>query len=161
MVLKRGRFGTFYACSGYPDCKTTRRIGGEEKKPDVPLEETCPQCGSNLVLKYGRFGEFTACSNYPNCKYVKQKTIGVKCPECHEGEIIERRSRRGKTFYGCNRYPECKFVSWAKPLAEKCPQCGNPYLVEKWLKSGPVVQCPNTGCKYKREITPAGATSAH
>jgi len=161
MVLKRGRFGTFYACSGYPECKTTRRIGGEEKKPDVPLEETCPQCGSNLVLKYGRFGEFTACSNYPNCKYVKQKTIGVKCPECHEGEIIERRSRRGKTFYGCNRYPECKFVSWAKPLAEKCPQCGNPYLVEKWLKSGPVVQCPNTGCKYKREITPAGATSAH
>jgi DNA topoisomerase-1 len=160
MVLKRGRFGTFYACSGYPDCKTTRRIGGEEKKPDVPLDETCPQCGSNLVLKHGRFGEFTACSNYPNCKYVKQKTIGVKCPECGEGEIIERRSRRGKTFFGCNRYPDCKFVSWAKPLAEKCPQCGNPYLVEKWLKSGPVIQCPNTGCKYKREAAPAGATSA-
>jgi len=152
MVLKRGQFGTFWACSGYPDCKTTRRIGGEEKKPDVLLEEDCPQCGSKLVLKHGRFGEFTACSNYPACKYVKQKTIGVKCPECGEGEITERRSRRGKTFYGCNRYPECRFVAWQKPLAEKCPQCGSPYLIEKWLKSGHIAQCPNPQCKHKHEL---------
>jgi len=149
MVLKKGRFGTFYACTGYPDCKTTRPVGGEQKKPDVPLEEKCPQCGSHLVLKTGRFGEFTACSNYPACKYVKQKTIGVKCPECSEGEVVERRSRRGKTFYGCNRYPDCNFVAWGKPVAEKCPECGSPYLVEKWLKAGPVLQC--TACKYKRE----------
>ena len=126
MVLKKGRFGTFYACTGYPDCKTTKPIGGQQKKPDQPLEETCPQCGSNLVLKSGRFGEFTACSNYPTCKYVKQKTIGVKCPECSEGEIIERRSRKGKTFYGCNRYPDCKFVAWGKPVAGEVPGMRQP-----------------------------------
>jgi DNA topoisomerase-1 len=159
MVLKRGRFGTFWACTGYPDCKTTRRIGGDEKKPDVPLDEKCPQCGNQLALKYGRFGEFTACSNYPACKYVKQKTIGVKCPDCGEGEITERRSRRGKTFYGCNRYPECKFVAWAKPLAEPCPQCGGAYLVEKWLKSGHFAQCPNPECKYRHELAPVEAAT--
>jgi DNA topoisomerase-1 len=149
MVLKKGRFGTFYACTGYPDCKTTKPIGGQQKKPDQPLDEKCPNCGSHLVLKTGRFGEFTACSNYPTCKYVKQKTIGVKCPECAEGEISERRSKKGKTFYGCVRYPDCKFVAWGKPIAEKCPNCGSPYLVEKWLKAGPVWQCPNAECKHK------------
>jgi DNA topoisomerase-1 len=155
MVLKKGRFGTFFACSGYPDCKTTKQIGGAQKKPDVTLDEKCPQCGNNLVQKYGRFGEFTACSNYPGCKYVKQKTIGVKCPECSEGEIVERRSRRGKTFYGCNRYPDCNFVAWARPVAEKCPDCGSPYLTEKYLKAGAFLQCPTSDCKYKREMTPA------
>jgi DNA topoisomerase-1 len=158
MVLKKGRFGTFYACSGYPDCKTTKPIGGQQKKPDQPLDEKCPQCGSQLALKTGRFGEFTACSNYPTCKYVKQKTIGVKCPECSEGEISERRSRKGKTFYGCNRYPDCKFVAWAKPVAAKCPQCGSPYMVEKWLKAGAMWQCPNPECKHKQHA-PEGVES--
>ncbi|MDP8982646.1 MAG: type I DNA topoisomerase [Acidobacteriota bacterium] len=152
MVLKKGRFGTFFACSGYPDCKTTKQIGGEQKKSDVPLDEKCPQCANNLVLKHGRFGEFTACSNYPTCKYVKQKTIGVPCPNCSQGEVVERRSKRGKTFYGCNRYPECDFVAWGKPLNEKCPNCGSPYLVEKWLKAGGFAQCPNAECKFKRPI---------
>ena len=155
MVLKKGRFGTFFACSGYPDCKTTKQIGGTQKKADVALEEKCPNCGNHLVLKTGRFGEFTACSNYPTCKYVKQKTIGVKCPECSEGEIIERRSKKGKTFYGCNRYPDCKFVAWGKPVAEKCPECGSPYMVEKWLKAGPVWQCPNAECKHKQDAPQA------
>jgi len=150
MVLKKGRFGTFLACSGYPDCKTTKQIGGAQKKPDVALEEKCPQCGNHLVVKTGRFGEFTACSNYPTCKYVKQKTVGVKCPDCSEGEIIERRSKKGKTFYGCNRYPDCKFVAWGKPVPEKCAECGSPYMVEKWLKAGPVWQCPNAECKHKQ-----------
>lgn len=160
MVLKKGRFGTFYACTGYPDCKTTKPIGGEQKKADVPLDEKCPQCGNNLVMKYGRYGEFTACSNYPNCKYVKQKTIGVKCPECSEGEIVERRSKRGKTFYGCSRYPECSFVSWGKPVPEKCPECGSSYMLEKWLKAGPVLQCPNPECKYKKDMAvPAEAAT--
>jgi DNA topoisomerase-1 len=150
MVLKKGRFGTFLACSGYPDCKTTKQIGGTQKK-DQPLDEKCPQCDSNLVLKYGRFGEFTACSNYPTCKFVKQKTIGVKCPECSEGEIIERRSKKGKTFYGCNRYPDCTFVAWGKPVQEKCPECSSPYMIEKWLKAGAFWQCPNPECKHKIE----------
>ncbi len=151
MVLKKGRFGQFYACSGYPDCKTTKQIGGEQRK-DVPLEETCPQCGNKLVKKFGRYGEFVACSNYPKCKYVKQKTIGVPCPNCSEGEIVERRSKRGKTFYGCNRYPECDFVAWGKPIPEKCPECGSSYLIEKYLKAGPVAQCPNPECKYKHPL---------
>ena len=150
MVLKKGRFGTFFACTGYPDCKTTKQIGGTQKKADQPLDEKCPQCGNHLVMKSGRFGEFTACSNYPACKYVKQKTIGVKCPECSEGEVVERRSKRGKTFYGCNRWPDCDFVAWAKPIPEKCPACGNPYMTEKWLKAGTVWQCPNPECKHKQ-----------
>jgi DNA topoisomerase-1 len=152
MVLKKGRFGTFLACSGYPDCKTTKQLGGQQKKADQPLDEKCPQCGNHLVIKFGRYGEFTSCSNYPKCKFVKQKTIGVKCPECSEGEIIETRSKKGKTFYGCNRYPECKFVSWGKPVAEKCPECGSPYMVEKWLKAGPILQCPNPDCKHKQPL---------
>ena len=152
MVLKKGRFGQFYACSGYPDCKTTKQIGGQQKKSDVPLEEKCPQCGNNLVLKNGRFGEFTACSTYPKCKYVKQKTIGVPCPNCSEGEVVERRSKKGKTFFGCNRYPDCDFVAWGKPIQEKCPECGSSYLIEKWLKAGPVAQCPNGECKFKKPL---------
>jgi DNA topoisomerase I len=152
MVLKKGRFGQFYACSGYPECKTTKQIGGTQKKSDVALDEKCPNCGNHLVLKHGRFGEFTACSNYPTCKYVKQKTIGVKCPNCSEGEVVERRSKRGKTFYGCNRYPDCDFVAWGKPIPEQCPNCSSPYLIEKWLKAGPVAQCPNPECKYKKDL---------
>ena len=160
MVLKKGRFGNFFACTGYPDCKTTKPIGGTQKKADQPLDEKCPQCGNNLVMKHGRFGEFTACSNYPACKYVKQKTIGVKCPECSEGEVVERRSKRGKTFYGCNRWPECNFVAWGKPVDEKCVECGNPYMIEKWLKAGPVYQCPNPECKYKHDAPPGTVNPA-
>ncbi|HEY3739382.1 MAG TPA: type I DNA topoisomerase, partial [Bryobacteraceae bacterium] len=146
---------TFYACTGYPDCKTTRRIDAkEQKKADVLLDEKCPLDGGQLVMKSGRFGEFTACSNYPKCKYVKQKTIGVKCPNCSEGEVVERRSKRGKTFYGCNRYPDCDFVAWGKPIDEKCPQCGGSYLIEKYLKAGAFAQCPNAECKYKHPIAP-------
>ena len=163
MVLKKGRFGTFYACTGYPDCKTTRRIDAkEQKKADVLLDEKCPLDGGQLVVKSGRFGEFTACSNYPKCKFVKQKTIGVKCPNCSDGEVVENRSKRGKTFFGCSNYrsdPKCDFVAWGKPIAEKCPQCGGGYLVEKYLKAGAFAQCPNAECKYKHpiEVTAEGA----
>jgi DNA topoisomerase-1 len=152
MVLKKGRFGTFLACTGYPDCKTTKQIGGAQKKADVALDEKCPTCDSNLVQKFGRYGEFVACSNYPTCKYVKQKTIGVKCPECSEGDISERRSKKGKTFFGCTRYPDCSFVAWAKPINEKCPECSSPYMVEKYLKSGAFLQCPNAECKHKQPL---------
>ena len=152
MVLKKGRFGQFMACSGYPDCKSTKQLGEAQKPKDVPLDEKCPSCGNNMVKKYGRYGEFVACSNYPTCKYVKQKTIGVKCPNCSEGEVVERRSKRGKTFFGCNRYPDCDFVAWGKPIPEKCPECGGSYLVEKFLKSGAFAQCPNNECKFKKPL---------
>ncbi|HWZ44105.1 MAG TPA: type I DNA topoisomerase [Candidatus Saccharimonadales bacterium] len=145
MVLKRGRFGQFMACTGYPECKTTRRLDQGKKVPDVALEETCPKCSRNMVLRHGRYGEFISCSGYPECKYIKQNFIGVKCPECKEGDLVEKKARRrGNTFYGCSSYPDCEFTSAYKPVAEACPQCGSPYLLEKNLKSGAVLACPNS-----------------
>jgi len=161
MVLKRGRFGQFMACTGYPDCKTTRRLDQGRKVPDIPLDELCPKCGRNLVIRHGRYGEFTSCSGYPDCKFVKQNFIGVKCPDCEDGEIVEKKARRkGNTFYGCSNYPKCKFTSANKPIAEKCPKCGNAYLVEKTLKAGPVIACPNKECDYERPNQEAAASSA-
>ncbi|HZW96690.1 MAG TPA: topoisomerase DNA-binding C4 zinc finger domain-containing protein, partial [Candidatus Eremiobacteraceae bacterium] len=162
MVLKRGRFGQFMACTGYPDCKTTRRLDQGKKVPDIPLDELCPKCGRNMMIRHGRFGEFTACSGYPECKYVKQNFIGVKCPECKDGELVEKRARKGNTFYGCGNYPKCKFTSAHKPIPEKCPSCGSEYLVEKNLKAGPVIACPNKECDYERPapLPEAAATSA-
>ena len=152
MVLKRGRFGQFMACTGYPDCKTTRRLDQGKRVPDVALEETCPQCSRNLVLRHGRYGEFISCSGYPDCKYIKQNFIWVKCPQCKEGEIVEKKARRrGNTFYGCSNYPKCEFTSAWKPVAEPCPECGSPYLVEKHLKAGSVLTCPNSTRKSAEE----------
>ena len=136
MVLKRGRFGQFMACTGYPDCKTTRRLDQAKKVPDIPLDEKCPQCGRNLLIRHGRFGEFVSCSGYPDCKYVKQNLIGVKCPDCKDGDIAEKKARRGNFFYGCTNYPKCEFTSAFKPVAEPCPVCKSPYLLEKTLKDG-------------------------
>jgi DNA topoisomerase I len=147
MVLKRGRFGTFMACTGYPECKTTRRLDSVQKKPDTPLEEKCPDCGRNLLLRNGRFGEFVSCSGYPECKYIKQNLIGVKCPECKTGEIVEKKARRGNFFYGCNQYPKCDFTAPTKPVAESCPECGSPYLLEKVTKEGTFLICPNSKSK--------------
>ncbi len=161
MVLKRGRFGQFMACTGYPDCTTTRRLDQGRKVPDIPLDEKCPKCGRNLVIRHGRYGEFTSCSGYPECKWVKQNYIGVKCPECEDGEVVEKKARRkGNTFYGCSNYPKCKFTSANKPIAEKCPDCGSPYLVEKNLKSGPVIACPNKECEYERPAPAAPVPAA-
>jgi len=157
MVLKRGRFGQFMACTGYPDCKTTRRLDQGKRVPDIPLDEPCPKCGRNLMIRHGRCGEFTACSGYPECKYVKQNFIGVKCPECKDGELVEKRARKGNTFYGCSNYPKCKFTSANKPIPEKCPSCGHEFLVEKQRKDGPVIACPNKECDYERAAPPEAA----
>jgi DNA topoisomerase-1 len=162
MVLKRGRFGQFMACTGYPDCKTTRRLDQGKRVPDIPLDELCPKCGRNMMIRHGRYGEFTACSGYPDCKYVKQNFIGVKCPECKDGDLVEKKARKGNTFYGCGNYPKCKFTSAHKPIPEKCPSCGSEYLVEKNLKAGPVIACPNKECEYERAapVTEAASTTA-
>jgi DNA topoisomerase-1 len=160
MVLKRGRFGQFMACTGYPDCKTTRRLDQGKKVPDIPLDELCPKCGRNMMIRHGRYGEFTTCSGYPECKYVKQNYIGVKCPECKDGDLVEKRARKGNTFYGCGNYPNCKFTSAHKPIPEKCPACGSEYLVEKNLKAGPVIACPNKECDFERAAPPPAESSA-
>ena len=155
MAMKRGRFGQFLACTGYPECKTTRKVistkgGLTAAKPDQLLDERCPKCDSQLVLKHGRFGEFTACSNYPACKYVKQKSTGVLCPK-DGGDIVERKSRRGKVFFGCANYPDCDFTLWNRPIAEKCPDCGAPFLVEKVTKRhGRQLVCNSEECSYAR-----------
>ena len=159
MVLRKGRFGQFLACSTYPACRNTKKIhvdkeGKITRKADRVLEEKCPTCGKHLVVKDGRFGEFTACSDYPRCRYIKLKEVGVDCPRpgCG-GRIVERKSRRGKTFFGCNRYPDCDFVTWYRPLSEKCPSCGKPYLLEKTTKREGVTHfCDADGCHYKKAV---------
>jgi DNA topoisomerase I len=161
MAMKRGRFGQFLACTGYPECKTTRKIittkqGMTAAKPDQMLDEKCPKCESNLVLKQGRFGEFTACSNYPACKYVKQKSTGLVCPK-DGGDVVERKSRRGKVFFGCANYPDCDFVLWNRPVLEPCPQCGEKFLIEKVTKRhGRQLLCHKEDCDYVRaeELAP-------
>ena len=152
MVLRKGRYGEFFACSGYPECKNTRKIvkiRGEAKvHSDKPLDELCPNCSANLVVKHGRYGEFVACSRYPECRYVKQETTGVTCPECGKGELVRRKSKRGKTFYSCNEFPNCKFVLWDRPIPEKCPDCDSPYMLEKTSKKqGTVRYCKACGRK--------------
>jgi DNA topoisomerase-1 len=155
MVVKRGRFGMFLACTGYPECKTTRKIiatkgGATAAKPDQILDEQCPNCGKNLVIKQGRFGEFTACTGYPECRYVKMKSTGVVCPK-DGGDVVERKSRRGRVFYGCANYPKCDFTLWNKPLMETCPKCKWPFLTEKITKKlGRQVICANEECDYVR-----------
>jgi len=161
MVLRRGRFGPFLACSAYPACRNTKKIALDKdgritvtKKPDRILEEPCPQCGKPLAVKDGRFGEFTACSAYPDCKYIKLKEVGLDCPrkECG-GRIVERRSRRGRTFFGCSNYPQCDFVTWYRPIAESCPSCGKPYTLEKVTKrDGTTHFCDGEGCGYKKAV---------
>ena len=147
MVLRNGPFGQFMACPGYnedPPCKTIRKLTHkQQQKPAVPLDETCPKCGMQLVLRTGQYGEFVSCSGYPKCKYIKQNLTGVKCPTCGTGDIAERKARRGNFFYGCTNYPKCDFTSNLKPIPQACPECGSPYLLEKSLKSGVYLVCPN------------------
>jgi DNA topoisomerase-1 len=155
MAMKRGRFGQFLACSGYPECRTTRKVittkqGMTAARPDQILDEKCPKCDSNLVLKQGRFGEFTACSSYPGCKYVKQKSTGLVCPK-DGGDVVERKSRRGKVFFGCANYPDCDFVLWNRPVLEPCPTCTETFLVEKITKRhGRQLMCHKEECGYVR-----------
>jgi DNA topoisomerase-1 len=148
MVMRRGLFGPFMACPDYnsdPPCKTFRKLSQkQQQKPPEPTGEDCPACGKPLVLRQGAYGEFVSCSGYPKCKYIKQNLIeGMKCPKCGEGDIAERKARRGNVFWGCTNYPKCDFTSNLKPVAKMCPQCGSPYLVEKVLKSGIFIECPN------------------
>ena len=112
--------------------------------------EDCEVCGNPMVIKMGRYGRFMACSNFPDCRNTKPilKEIGVTCPKCHEGQVVERKTKKRRTFYGCSRYPECDFVSWDKPIARPCLKCEH-LLVEKKLKKGVQVQCTN--CDYQEE----------
>jgi DNA topoisomerase-1 len=160
MALKRGRFGQFLGCTGYPDCRNIRKIArsGAVAPAPVPLDETCPVDGAQLVRRHGRFGEFVSCSNYPKCSYIKRETTGVACPRAGcRGEIVVKKSKRGKAFYGCSEYPKCDVVFWDKPVSLPCPKCAAPFLLEKTTKKeGTIRYCAQEGCGYKE---PAQATA--
>jgi DNA topoisomerase-1 len=167
MALKKGRFGSFHGCTGYPECKNIRKIdkkSGEAKQtaPPVELDEKCPKDGANLVIRQGRFGEFTSCSNYPKCDFIKRETTGITCAKCGKGEIAVKKSKRGKVFYGCANYPKCDAVYWDKPIAEPCPNCSAPFIFEKTTKKeGTIRYCQTEGCGYKITVTgDANAVSA-
>lgn len=153
MVIKVGRFGKFLACTGYPDCKTTKPLAAEAKEiAEMQVEvsnEVCEKCGSPMNIKRGRFGPFLGCSNYPTCKNIKaiEKKTGVTCPTCKEGELVEKRSKRGKIFYGCNKYPTCDFALWNKPNGETCPTCSS--LLVYGAKH--TLRCSNKECIFKKE----------
>lgn len=155
MVIKWGRHGRFMACSGYPKCKNTRPLEGEGGQPQAEPEitdEKCEKCGSPMVIKRGRFGKFMACSQYPECKTAKPIPTGVKCP-VDGGDLVERKSKRGKAFWSCSNYPNCTYATWYRPLPQPCPKCSAPFIVEKWLKGGQRFHaCLNKECDYKEEI---------
>ncbi len=159
MVIKWGRHGEFLACSNYPECRNTKEFkraedGSIQIKEAKETGEVCENCGSPMVVKRGRFGPFLACSRYPECKTTKAITTGIACPECGKGELAQRRTKKGRFFYGCTNYPKCKFATWDKPVAESCPTCGYPILVEKYSKKTgkTTLACPNKGCKFKKSL---------
>jgi DNA topoisomerase-1 len=133
LVIRYGKYGKFIACSGFPECHYRRPLQEKEKEPPQETDQVCEKCGRPMVIKRGRYGPFLACSGFPECRNTKplkeRKGTGVPCPECHKGELMERRSKRGRTFYSCSRYPTCKFSLWNRPVNESCPECQSPYLV--------------------------------
>jgi DNA topoisomerase-1 len=156
MVIKWGRMGQFLACSTYPKCRNTKDFSrdGEGRILVETHEETehrCDRCGRGMVVRNGKFGKFLACSDYPRCLATKALTLGIPCPnEACGGELVERRTRKGKVFYGCSRYPRCQFATWGRPVQESCPQCDTPFLIEKSSKRGDVtLHCVKDGCGYR------------
>lgn len=163
MLIKTGRYGKFFACSAYPECKNIKSANGggasanAEKSEEIKKleeqykDEICEKCGSKMAIKNGKFGPFLACTGYPKCKNIKNingvsnsNSTGIKCPLCGQGEIVQKRSARG-IFYACNQYPTCKNAYWAKPTGEKCPDCGA-LMVED--KGGS--KCSNKECGHKK-----------
>ena len=149
MVTKWGRNGRFMACTGYPGCKNTKPLAEDAEKHQHVVGGKCDLCSGDMVVKGGRFGAFLGCSNYPTCKNTKPISMGIKCPKCKEGDLIERKTKKGKrTFYGCSKYPNCDFASWDKPVAQACTSCGNEYVVAKYSQTkGEYMICP--ACKQE------------
>lgn len=166
MVIKWGRRGEFLACRRYPECKSTKNFTRDEHGEIViakeeTTDEVCDKCGKPMLVRFGRFGKFLGCSGYPECKtimpMIKPAKLGIPCPDCggaaSGGEILEKRSRRGKIFYSCSRYPDCKFASWDKPVAMPCPLCRAPIVVEKTTKrAGTVRRCLTPGCDFQETV---------
>ena len=162
MVIRRGRFGRFMACSAYPKCKNTAELpsstNGDAQTGQQPQTETfCDKCGKPMAVRRGRYGEFLACTGYPECKTTRPLAgVVMDCPEdgCG-GVIVQRRSRRGRTFFGCNNYPKCTFTTWQRPVPQPCAQCAAPYLLEKRTKKGVTLRCPTCATETVPEAAAA------
>ncbi len=162
LSIRLGKSGRFIGCTGYPDCSYTRPLNSDGEtqdkvEPEIVADRQCPECHADLLIKEGRYGKFIGCSAYPKCKHIeslnKPKDTGVICPQCHEGNILERRSKRGKTFFSCQRYPKCDYAIWHEPIAEVCPQCKWPILTMKTTKrSGTQKVCPQKSCDYVQSV---------
>ncbi|MHB8250786.1 MULTISPECIES: type I DNA topoisomerase [Acidithiobacillus] len=164
LFLRLGRHGRFVACSGYPECNYTRPVDGP-REPAEPVGRDCPDCGKPLVYKTGRYGRFISCSGYPECKHIEPltqpKSSGVTCPQCGEGELVEKRSRYGKVFYSCNTYPKCTYAVWGPPVARPCPRCGWPIMIEKSGKRlGEQLACPQSECAFHFPVNASDAEIA-
>ncbi len=153
MVIKWGRNGRFMACSGYPSCRNTKPLAEDQEKHSKIVGGKCELCGGDMIVKGGRFGTFLGCSNYPSCKNTKPISMGIKCPRCKDGDLIERKTKKGKrTFYGCSRYPECDFASWDRPVNQACTTCGNAYVVTKFSQAkGEYMICPECKTETSKE----------
>jgi DNA topoisomerase-1 len=156
-ILERwGRFGRFLACERYPDCKYSRNVGDAVRSEPEPAGLDCPKCGRPMVFKDGRNGRFIACSGYPECKTTKPILLGVGCPqEGCGGELSERRSKRGKAFFGCTNYPSCTFVLWHRPVKTPCPKCGAAFLTERAGRGKRWLACWREGCGYRQDLETA------
>lgn len=155
MVVKWGRNGRFIACSGYPDCRNTKELAeNQQKVDDTPIDIKCEVCGADMVRKRGRYGDFIACSAYPKCKATRSLPTGIDCPRpgC-KGELVQRRTKTGRVFYGCSEYKTsgCDFVVWGTPVKQTCPDCKAPFLVvTNRRKGGRTLKCVSDGCKYTK-----------
>ena len=155
MVVRTSRYGTqFLGCSGYPECKTMMPLSKEGKpvQVDEKSDEKCEKCNSEMIVKIGPYGKYLQCTN-EECNHRKRLllTTGVKCPKCGQGDVIQRKSKYGKVFYGCSKYPDCDFVSWNEPVDEKCPECSS-YLVKKITKKESMLQCSNPNCSFSKPL---------
>ncbi|MCF6765080.1 type I DNA topoisomerase [Thiotrichales bacterium 19S3-7] len=159
LMIRLGKRGRFIGCSNYPECDYTRNLqtdnqeDDESNEPEIVADRKCPECQHDLLIKQGRYGKFIGCSNYPNCKHMepleKPKDTGVHCPKCKTGEIVEKKSRRGKVFYACNGYPKCKYSLWYPPHDEACPKCNWPIVIIKTTKKRGVEKlCPQEDCDF-------------
>jgi len=163
MVIRFGRAGRFLACRNYPACRNTAdfRETPEGKVEILPPEEAgvaCDKCGKPMVVRHWKGARYIACSGYPECRNSKPYPVGVTCPECGEGDVVERSSRFGKIFYSCSRYPDCRFASWGKPIAAVCPACGYPAMAERVKRDGTtLVVCLRKGCKGRGQEPGAAA----
>lgn len=148
LVIKIGRFGKYLACNNYPKCeniKSFREVYAQQKQVEY-TGETCEKCGSKTVFREGKFGRFIGCEKYPECDYVKNITLGISCPKCKQGEILERKSKRNKIFYGCSRYPDCDYVCWHKPFLQACHNGDSEIMEERYSKKkGNYLKCPVCG----------------